>query len=88
MGAEFSKLINMMRSQGAAASPPGCSIGVVQSTQPLRIAIDGVVLEKGLWIDPARLDKALGTYAIKQGDYVVVQRSGEQFYILTKVVEV
>ena len=88
MGAEFSKLINMMRSQGAVASPPGCSIGVVQSTQPLRIAIDGVVLEKGLWIDPARLDKALGTYAIKQGDYVVVQRSVEQFYILTKVVEV
>ena len=53
-----------------------------------RIAIDGVTLENGLWIDPARLDKNLGTYAIKQGDLVLVQRSGEQFYILTKVVEV
>ena len=103
MSNPYTELSKIMEQRGAALNGYNLEVAKVLNLKPLTIRIGEVDISVNLNIDPLMLidlnpdsiiteetglKEMLKAIKIKPGDYVVVQRVMDNFYILSKVVGV
>ena len=76
----YTELVDTLRREGAARNAPEMALGEIERAEPLCLRVGGIAVREGI-LAPFGM-----TFEI--GDTVAVQRIGEDFVILQKVVEV